>query len=138
MVTGIETAGIALAILPLVVNQLDAYVQGIETLKLFRTRRYRRLFDEYSTELGNQHAILLNTLEQSLEGLVHYDDEISDLINNPHGSLWKDASFQARLAKKLDRNYGAFTRTMTDLSILLETLSRKLGLESADPSKVSE
>jgi hypothetical protein len=137
MVTGIETAGVVLAILPLVVNQLDAYVQGIETLKGFRTRRYRRQFEEWSTRLGTQHAILLNTLEESLEGLVDYDDDISELINNPRGPLWKDPTFQKKLAKKLDRNYQAFTRNMTELSILLETLSKKLGLESADPLKVS-
>jgi hypothetical protein len=137
MVTGIETAGIVLAILPLVVNQLDAYVLGIEALKGFRTRRYRRQFEEWSTRLGTQHAILLNTLEQSLEGLVDYDDDISELINNPRGPLWKDPSFQKTLARKLDRNYQPFTRTMTELSTLLETLSRKLGLETADPLKVS-
>ncbi|KIX08475.1 uncharacterized protein Z518_03131 [Rhinocladiella mackenziei CBS 650.93] len=137
MVTGVETAGIVLAVLPLVVNQLDAYVQGIEALKGFRTRRYRRQFEEYSTRLGTQHAILLNTLEQSLEGLVDYEDEISELISNPRGPLWKDSCFQKKLVRKLDRNYGAFTRTMTELSTLLETLSKKLGLESADPLKIS-
>src|ERR1700761_1842205 len=137
MVTGVETAGIVLAILPLVVNQLDSYVQGIEALKGFRTRRYRRQFEEWSTRLGTQHAILLNTLEQSLEGLVDYDDDISELINNPRGPLWKDPTFQKTLARKLDRNYQPFTRTMTELSTLLETLSRKLGLETADPLKVS-
>jgi hypothetical protein len=136
MVTGIETAGVVLAILPLIVNQLDSYVQGIESLKGFRTRRYRRQFEEWATRLGTQRAILLNTLEQSLEGVVDYDDDISELINNPLGPLWRDPSFQKNLAKKLDRNYGAFVRTMTELSTLLETLSRKLGLQSADPLKV--
>ncbi|KIW67269.1 hypothetical protein PV04_06534 [Phialophora macrospora] len=137
MVTGVETAGVVLAILPLIVNQLDSYVQGIESLKGFRTRRYRRQFEEWATRLGTQRAILLNTLEQSLEGVVDYDDDISELINNPRGPLWRDPSFQKSLAKKLDRNYGAFVRTMTELSTLLETLSRKLGLQSADPLKIS-
>ncbi|EXJ58705.1 hypothetical protein A1O7_06134 [Cladophialophora yegresii CBS 114405] len=136
MASGIETAGIVLALLPLLVNQLDSYVQGIETLKGFRTRRYRRQFEEWSTRLGTQHAILLNTLEQSLEGLVDYDDDISELINNPRGPLWRDPSFQKSLAQKLGRNYGAFLRTMTELSTLLDTLSSKLRLQSADPLKV--
>lgn len=138
MVTGIETVGVVVAILPLVVNQLDAYVQGIETIRGFGTRRYRRQLEEYSTRLGTQHAILLNTLEESLDGLVDYEDEITELINHPRGPLWKDTSFQAKLRKKLDRNYDAFTRTMVELSTLLETLSRRLGLETADSMKVCQ
>ncbi|EXJ71687.1 uncharacterized protein A1O5_05495 [Cladophialophora psammophila CBS 110553] len=124
MVVGVETTGIVPAILPLIVNQLDAYVQG-------------RHFEEYSARLGTQHAILRNTLEQSLEGLVDYEDEISELIGNPQGPLWMDPRLQNKLAKKLDRNFGAFSRTMIELSTLLEILSRKLRLESADPLKIS-
>ncbi|KAJ9607842.1 hypothetical protein H2200_007921 [Cladophialophora chaetospira] len=137
MATGIETAGIVLAILPMIVNQLDAYAQGVENLKGFRTRRYRRQFEEWSTRLGTQHAILLNTLEQTLDGLLEHDDDISELIQNPRGPMWKDPAFQKKLAKTLDRNYIAFIRTMADLSMLLETLSRDLGLDSADLLKIS-
>jgi hypothetical protein len=43
--SGIELAGIALAILPLLITQLDNYMQGIETLGDFRTRRYRKISD---------------------------------------------------------------------------------------------
>jgi len=136
MVTEIETVGVVLAIIPLVVNQLDAYVQGIETVKGLRTKRYRRQLEQYSTRLGTQQVILLNTLEKSLEDIVEYDDDISELIKNPQGPLWKDPTLQAKLRKKLDRNYDAFMRTMTELSISLETLAKKLGLEAADPLKV--
>lgn len=137
MLTGIEAAGVVLAVLPLILNQLDAYVQGIETLKGFRTRRYRRHFEEWQTRLETQFVILLDTLEQSLEGVVEYDDEISELIKNPGSPSWKDPSLQKKLARRLGRNYGPFIRTMTDLSHMLETLSEKLGLDSADSLKVS-
>ncbi|KIX96001.1 uncharacterized protein Z520_08256 [Fonsecaea multimorphosa CBS 102226] len=137
MVTVIETAGIVLAILPLVVNQLDAYVQGIQTLQGLRTKRYRRRIEDYSTRLGTQHVILLNTLDQSLEGVVDYEDDVAELIENPRGPLWRDPVFQKKLAKKLDRNYDAFIRTMTELSASLEHLSKKLGLEAGTPLKIT-
>ncbi|KAH8803310.1 hypothetical protein F5884DRAFT_805071 [Xylogone sp. PMI_703] len=130
MVTGIEATGVILAVLPLVVNQVDAYIQGLQTLSTFRTRRYRRVLEGYSTKLGVQKAILLNTLEQVLEGVVEYEDDISELINNPRGDLWKDTAFQEKLSRKLDRNYGPFTNAMAELSTLLEDLSKKLKLES--------
>ncbi|EXJ94597.1 hypothetical protein A1O1_02993 [Capronia coronata CBS 617.96] len=114
--TGIETAGVVLAILPLV---------GIETLKGFRTKRYRRRLEQYSTQLGTQHVILLNTLDQALEGIVDYEHEVAELIENPRGPLWRDPVFQKKLANKLDRNYDAFIRTMIELSASLEDLGKK-------------
>ncbi|KAK5465083.1 hypothetical protein LTS15_001646 [Exophiala xenobiotica] len=117
MVTGIET--------------------GVETLKGLRNKRYRRQLEEYSTRLGNQQTILLNNLEHALEGVVDYEDEICELINNPRGSSWKDPAFQEKLRRKLDRNYNAFVRTTTELSWQLEHLSRRLGLESSASAKKS-
>jgi hypothetical protein len=130
MLTGVETAGIVLAILPLVVNQLDAYVQGLETIKTFRTKRYRRELESYLTRLGTQHAIFLNTLEQLLEDVADSDDEVRDLIGNPTGPLWQDTAFQAKLRKRLGRDHDIYIKTTTILSRLLQNLSDKLGLES--------
>ncbi|KAI1629830.1 hypothetical protein EDD37DRAFT_671581 [Exophiala viscosa] len=135
-VTGVETAGLILAILPLIVNQIDAYVQGIETLKVFRDRKYRRQLEEYATGLGTQNAILLNTLERALEGVVDDEDELSNLIDDPQGPSWKDPKFQAKLRKKLDRNFDAFVRNTTAASTHLQYLSHKLGLESLSSMEV--
>ncbi|KAJ5371654.1 hypothetical protein N7517_003660 [Penicillium concentricum] len=132
MVTGIEATGVALAILPLLVNQLDNYARGLEKIKAFR--RYKWQLEDYSTGLSAQYAILLNTLELSLEGVVDDHDQRSELIRNPTGSGWKDAAFQRRLIEKLDRDYIAFTGIVNGLCRLLEDLSNKLGLETTDYS----
>ena len=136
MVTGVETAGVILAILPLVVNQLEAYVQGLETIKTFRTKRYRRELESYLTRLGTQHAIFLNTLEQLLEDVADSDDEVRDLIGNPTGPSWQDAVFQAKLRKRLGRDHDIYIKTTTILSGLLQNLSDKLGLQSTLVGKV--
>ncbi|KAJ6178156.1 hypothetical protein N7519_008617 [Penicillium mononematosum] len=130
MVTGIEAAGLALAILPLFVNQIDAYVRGIEKIK--GLRRYRREFKGYAVGLRTQHAILLNTLEQALEGVVDDEDQVSELICNPQGDGWKDPDLQKRLRWKLDRNYEVFMANMAGLSELLEQLSHKLDVGATD------
>ncbi|KIV77085.1 hypothetical protein PV11_08920 [Exophiala sideris] len=121
-------------ILPLVVNQLDAYVQGIETLRGFGNKRYRRRIQDYHTKLETQHAVLLNSLEQSLEGVVDYEEDVAELIRYPRGPMWRDRAFQKKLANKLGRSHHAFVGTMTELSTSLEDLSRKLGLQAGDPS----
>lgn len=130
MVTGVEAAGIILAILPLVVNQLDAYVQGLETIKTFRTKRYRRELESYLTRLGTQQAIFLNTLEHLLEDVADSDDEVRDLIGNPAGTSWQDPVFQERLRKRLGRDHDIYIKTMTMLSGILQNLSDKLGLDT--------
>ncbi|KAJ5771875.1 hypothetical protein N7520_002404 [Penicillium odoratum] len=130
MVTGIEAAGLALAILPFFVNQIDGYVRGIETIK--GMRRYRREFKGYSVGLKTQYAILLNTLEQALEGVVNDEDKVSELIRDPNGDGWKDADLQRRLRLKLNRNYDVFIDNMTALSERLERLSHKLEIGITD------
>jgi hypothetical protein len=125
--SGIEVAGIALAILPLIVNQLDSYVQGLETLGDLRTKRYRSKLDHYATNLGSQQASFINTLERSLEGVVEFDDGIDSLEPHEIKALWEKATVQRLLKKKLGRNYLPFMQTMKELSTLLEEIHRKLG-----------
>ncbi|KAL3488394.1 hypothetical protein BJX62DRAFT_240090 [Aspergillus germanicus] len=88
--SGLEVAGVVLAILPLVVNQLENYVQGLETLKSFRNRTYRRDLQRYLNKTRTHRPQFLNTLEQVLEDAVNDEDEVSELINNPTGPLWGD------------------------------------------------
>lgn len=136
MVTGIEATGVALAILPLVVNQLDNYARGLEKIKTLR--RYKWQLEDFSSGLSAQYAMMVNTLELSLEGVVDDHDQRSDLINNPRGPGWKDLTFQNRLTQKLDRDYVPFTGTVRTLCRLLEGLSCKLGLETGDYCSVSQ
>lgn len=136
MVTGVETTGLILAIIPLLVNQIDGYVRGLE--KIRSLRRFRNGLKRYSTGLGAQYAILLNTLELSLEGVVDNHDERLELISNPRGAGWKSAQFQEKLRGRLGRDYHVFISTTTELSDMLGELSNKLGLEEADKLDVCQ
>ncbi|EED18571.1 conserved hypothetical protein [Talaromyces stipitatus ATCC 10500] len=133
--SGAEVAGIVLAVLPLVVNQLDTYARGLETIK--GLRRYRWELEGYSSTLSAQYAIFLNTLEIFLQDVVDDHDERSGLISNPNGPGWKDAQFRKGLAEKLGRDYNAFTGTVTALCSLLEEVSNKLGRHTLDYSKAA-
>ncbi|OQE89733.1 hypothetical protein PENNAL_c0013G11372 [Penicillium nalgiovense] len=124
-----EAAGVALAILPLIINQLDNYVQGLETIKSFGAKRYRRELESYSSSLGTQQAIFINTLERALDGVVEYEDGLDELRNNPLGDLWKRKSLQASLHEKLGRDFYPFNQMMVEIATLLEELSRRLGLD---------
>lgn len=128
MASGIEVAGLTLAILPLVVNQIDTYILGIERIKLLR--RYQREFKGYSRGLKAQQVILLNTLEQALEGVVHDEEKVLDLINDPLGPGWKNKELQKNLRCKLGRSHDIFLENMAELHELIEILSRKLQINT--------
>lgn len=124
-----EATGVALAILPLLLNQLDDYVQGLQTLKSFRSKRYRRTLYEYFSNIGTQHTLFLNTLERILDGVVEYEDDIDELINNPSGGCWQRVELQKKLENKLGRSYAPFMAEMNQLSGLLQDLKAKLNFE---------
>jgi hypothetical protein len=132
--SGVEVAGLVLAILPLVVNQLDNYARGLETFRALR--RYKWELEACSSTLSAQCAIFLNTLEIFLQDAVDDHDERLDLIRNPTGPGWRKSAFQKALADKLGRDYVAFTGTVTGLCGLLEELSAKLDRQTSDYSKV--
>ncbi|KAL2833988.1 hypothetical protein BJY01DRAFT_224771 [Aspergillus pseudoustus] len=131
MVTGIETAGLVLALLPLLVNQLDNYVQGLETLKGFTAKRYRRELAAYLANLGAQQAIFINTLEQAFDGVIDDEDEIRRWMRCPDADEWERAAVQDKLEERLGRSFDPFIRTTTELSILLEDIASKLDLKDA-------
>lgn len=81
--SGAEAAGLILAVLPLVMHTMDSYVQGVQTLKRFRTRRYREELEDYKLRIDTQRTEFLNTLELLFDGVVDREDEVRDLITNP-------------------------------------------------------
>ncbi|KAL4745523.1 hypothetical protein BDW72DRAFT_198569 [Aspergillus terricola var. indicus] len=126
---------LALAVLPLVVNQLDNYTRGIETIK--GLRRYRWELKNYSSNLSAQYAIFLKTLEVFLQDVVDDHDERSELIKDPTGSGWNDPQLQAALTQKLGRDYNAFSGTVAGLCALLDELSDKLNRNSSGYSRAA-
>jgi hypothetical protein len=136
--TEMEAAGIALAVLPLLLNQLDNYVQGIETFRLFGAKRYRRELEWYRSNLASQQTILQNTLMHLLDGVDEYGDGVDDLIRNPLGIMLQREDLRARLREKLGgTSFDPFCQTMNEFSILLNDLYRKLGWEMGMSAVVS-
>ncbi|KAL3484151.1 hypothetical protein BJX62DRAFT_244210 [Aspergillus germanicus] len=127
MVTGLEAVGVALVILPLLVNQLDNYARGAEKVRALR--RPRRTLRKYALDIGTQYTVFLNSLEELLDGVIDNADKIRELINNPQGGLWRDASLQERLKARLGRSHEVFMANVLFLNDSLIRLSEKLGVD---------
>ncbi|KAL3475862.1 hypothetical protein BJX99DRAFT_270848 [Aspergillus californicus] len=127
MATGIEALGLAFALLPVVVNQLDNYARGIEQIKVLK--RFHRTLEDFALELGTQNRIFLNSLEQVLDGVVDDDNQIRDLIGDPDGEGWKEPSLQIHLTAKLGHNYPFFFGNVLGLHAMLKRMAGKLDVD---------
>ncbi|KAL2822859.1 hypothetical protein BJX63DRAFT_426698 [Aspergillus granulosus] len=119
-----ETAGLILTTIPLILTALDKYIEACDTIRLFRTNKYRRYLERYSSTLAAQQAALLNTIEIVL-GIKVSKESVDDLAD-PKGSKWKDPSLQAELQSKLGRDYDAFVNVLSDANHTLQELKHRL------------
>jgi hypothetical protein len=134
--SGAEAAGLILAVLPLIMHTVDSYVQGVQTLKRFRTRRYREELEDYKLRIETQQTEFLNTLELLFDGIVDREDEIRDLITNPKGQLWTDSTIDTKLRKRLAHSYEVYIQTMWKLYSLLQQIHETLGTGTESVKKV--
>ncbi|KAI3069539.1 hypothetical protein CBS147353_7050 [Aspergillus niger] len=126
MATGIEAASLVLALLPLLVNQIDNYIQGFQRMTCFKPENYWREMESYRSILETERAILLNTLLIAVDGDTHY--EYGDWTRDPGSAFWTSQDVWQKLRQKLGSSYEPFTSTINVLSDQLKNLSQKLGL----------
>ena len=70
---GIEVAGVALAVFPIVITGLTQFRQGVQSIRHWR--RYHTELKNYARVLQSHHMFYLDTLEELLMGVVASDDD---------------------------------------------------------------
>lgn len=137
MLTGLEVTGVVLAILPLVVKQLEDYAKGLNTIRCFGARRHRREMNLYAAEVGTQAALLTDSIILLIEDIVEDIEVLSSNLHIDWLPILETGTTQQRLRKRLGRNYDLYMKTMQALSETLSDLQSKLGLDTAATSEVS-
>lgn len=124
--SGIEAAGLVLAVFPIVVNGLQHFTEGVETIKSWK--RFRRELDKYSRTLETQRVVYLNTIERLFEGIIQSNDELDALMKDPRGAFSHNTEYEGRLNTRLGRSYDNYTRIMADMLDALEAVRKELGI----------
>lgn len=127
--SGIEVAGIALAVFPILVDGLVHFVDGVQTIKHWR--RYRIRLQDYADRLRSQKVYYEDTLEGLLEGLVQSEDELADLLAQPRGISWKKPEYETKLRQRLGRSRETYLRTSDKMVNALEAMCEALGVDSS-------
>lgn len=125
--SGIEVAGIVLAVFPIVVKGLGSYVEGVQTVRTWR--QYRRELDGYKRQLETQRVWYLDTLEELL-GFVQSEEDLKELISDPGGTSWHNLDYEQHLRERLDHSYAPYLRTIRELLSTLQVMQRKLGIDA--------
>jgi hypothetical protein len=129
MVTGVETAGLVLAVFPVVVEGLKAYLEGIESIK--RWWKYVSVLKHLIRVLRMEEAKFSNTCTELLHDLVPAP-ELALLLEKPGGWRWRDADLQINLKQRLGRGFHAYLEAITDMTDILDEFRRKLDLGPND------
>ena len=127
--SGFEAAGIALAVFPILVEGMVGFVGGVQTIKHWR--RYRARLQDYADIMGTQGVYYQDTLEELLSGIVQSEDEITDLMAEPRGAIWKRPEYEEKLRLRLGRSYRVYVRLSENMAEALFSMCEKLGIDSS-------
>jgi hypothetical protein len=128
MVTGVETAGLVLGSIPLILASLEFYAKGIAVTR--RCLKYEQQFRSLIRELRTENAICTNTLNLLLTGVVKKKD-MAEFLADPRGERWEDPQFDQALHRRLGATYDLFIETIGELKHSAETFRLKLKLDSS-------
>ncbi|KAI4257359.1 MAG: hypothetical protein L6R42_005727 [Xanthoria sp. 1 TBL-2021] len=127
--SGIEVAGIALAVFTIVVNGLGRMTEGIQTMKHWK--KYKRELEKYASRLDTASTTCSQILTLLLNDIVPSDDDFESMIAEPLGPLWKTPVYEERLRDRLDQSYKPYLRTIQTLAEDVKELRKKLGIDAS-------
>ena len=123
--SGVEAAGIVLAVIPLLVSACDEYAKGFRTMK--KWLNYNRELKQLARTLDAERVIFRNTCENLLEGLV-LPEELETLLNDPGGHGWSDRGLNTRLENRLQGSYRVYLEQIEEMTTAIHNVQHKLGL----------
>lgn len=127
--SGIEVAGIALAVFPIVVKGLGQMMEGIEDIR--RWNNYKRELEKYADRLITARVFFKDTLFRLLNDIVPSDLDFDLMIAEPMGPLWKKPIYEEKLRDRLDQSYKSYLKTIEGLAEGVEKLRNKLGIDAS-------
>ncbi|KAL8827297.1 MAG: hypothetical protein Q9170_007069 [Blastenia crenularia] len=127
MITGVETVGIILGALPLVIDALQHYDEGLKPLKDFV--RYKSMIQELADDLDKQWTLLKFTCELLLVNLAVPEEDLPHLLDSPTSSIWRKADVTHQLASRLQDVYPKFFGTLNKIADKFYGLTERIGLD---------
>lgn len=115
MATGLDAVGLALAMLPMVVQLLGTYSGRVKNEELAFL----------NLSLRNTERIYKNAVEDLLKEIIS-SAEIRQLLEDPEGARWHDSNLSARLADHLGGHSEEMFETARQIAETMKKLKENL------------
>ncbi|KAJ4367075.1 hypothetical protein N0V83_007605 [Neocucurbitaria cava] len=125
--SGVEVAGLVLGALPLIIQGIESYNEGLDPIKSFM--RWERELPQYIRKLRNQHVHYAQTIRILFEPITA-EEELAHMMTAPGSQeLWK--SKEMALQNKLQESYQAYQGTIGNIERITKKIASKLDLDRA-------
>ncbi|KAF3042184.1 hypothetical protein E8E12_008863 [Didymella heteroderae] len=127
--SGVEIAGLVLGVLPLLIQGIESYNEGLDPIKSFM--RWDKELPQCIRKLRNQHVHYAQTMRILLEPITA-EVELAEMMTDPGSSrLWRDKQMAAKLQDRLQESYHAYQGTIADIERIAKQIASKLDLDRA-------
>lgn len=121
--SGLEIAGVALAILPILISAAEHYTTI--TRPISRFSKFSPEVNRYRTQL-NTHSTIFRAECQLLLGHVVRDGEATKMLKSSSHPLWQDPDVNGALEKLLGDSKEALINTVSMINSILRTIEQEL------------
>jgi hypothetical protein len=130
MMTGIELAGLILAIYPVVIAGLEQYRTCVETTKDWI--RFRAEFTVFLNSLYRQKLFFRQNIEDLLSSVIESEFDMARMLDDLDDPGWNDPELEVRLRMRLsgDYEYECYMDIVSSFFDTLKKLESKLHVVS--------
>ena len=125
--SGIEAAGLALAIFPIVLTALENYRETAEVIGDWW--KFKRKYIKCKRDVEYYHIAFESNLKQLLLPLICDDDQIGILMSDPGGDGWFEEELESKLRERLPNAYEAYLDSVNEITGVMRKLTQELGLD---------
>ena len=124
--SGVEAAGLALAVFPIVIGLLDRYQDGYEKLRDWVL--FRREFTRLVNDLHREQILFQQHVESTLRSVTDSEFELMKMMEDPQDLRWKSEVLAQRFRRKLSGSgeYENYMSSMESIYGNLHDMSEKL------------
>lgn len=129
MATGLEVAGVVLAVFPIVVDSLSRGIEQSQTIATaFGPRKFLRQLAKWEGKLKRSKANYEQTVEYLLleSGIAPSGKEVRYMMNAPKKIDWQNPKHDKALRIFLDRSYDAYIDSIEALHRAITSVESKL------------